>query len=54
MVAQSRRRNNKNKPGILLINQGNRTWKQDKNLMEFANTMIVTDADGDGIANEVK
>ena len=53
MVAQSRRRNNKNKPGILLINQGNRTWKQDKNLMEFANTIIVTDADGDGIANEV-
>ena len=40
-------------PGILLINQGNRKWKEDRSMMEFANTMIVTDADGDGFANEI-
>ncbi len=40
-------------PGILLINQGNRTWAEDTSMMEYASTMIVTDADGDGFANEI-
>ena len=39
-------------PGILLINQGDRTWKEDPGMKEFSRTMMVTDADGDGIAQE--
>jgi len=52
-ASQSRRRDNQVRPGILLINQGDRTWKEDTSMMEYATTMILTDADGDGIANEV-
>lgn len=40
-------------PGVLLINQGNRTWKQDSSFSEFTGAMILTDADGDGFANEM-
>ena len=50
---QSRRVDNLITPGVLLINQGNRTWVEDDSMQEFANTMIVTDADGDGVANEI-
>lgn len=52
-VQQSRRVDNQIAPGVLLINQGNRTWAQDQSMMEYVNTMLVTDADGDGIANEI-
>jgi len=51
-ASQDRRMSNKMKPGILLVNQGDRTWKEDKGLMEYSRTMMVTDADGDGFANE--
>lgn len=50
---QSRRVDNTMAPGILMINQGNRTWREDTSMMEYASTMIVTDADGDGFANEI-
>jgi hypothetical protein len=36
----------------LLINQGNRKWKKDEGMMEYSRTMMVTDADGDGFAEE--
>eukprot|EP00979_Chaetoceros_neogracilis_P009788 scaffold2226_cov383-Chaetoceros_neogracile.AAC.1 len=51
-AAQDRRVDNLEKPGILLMNNGNRTWEEDGSLSEFASTMILTDADGDGVANE--
>jgi len=50
---QDRRVSNFLAPGILLINQGNRTWKEDRSMMEFTRTMMVTDADGDGFAEEI-
>lgn len=40
-------------PGVLLINKGNRTWAEDAGLSEFTRSMILTDADGDGVANEL-
>ena len=39
-------------PSILLINQGDRTWRYDDEMSEFSRTMILTDADGDGVAQE--
>jgi len=50
---QARREDNLLTPGILKINQGDRTWKEDSNLSEFASAMILTDVDGDGFAQEV-
>jgi len=50
---QDRRASNEITPGVLLINQGNRTWKQDPNMSEYARTMILTDVDGDGLAQEL-
>ena len=50
--AQSRRVDNLVTPGTLLVNGGNRTWEEDDSLSEFASAMIITDADGDGVANE--
>ncbi len=50
--SQDRRTSNLIKPGILLINQGDRTWKKDDGLMEYSRAMMVTDADGDGFAQE--
>lgn len=52
-AVQSRRKDNTIAPGVLLINQGDRTWKPDTSMMEYATSMTVTDADGDGVANEV-
>jgi len=52
-ASQNRRIDNIVSPSVLLINQGDRTWKEDRSMMEFPSTMILTDADGDGIANEV-
>jgi len=49
---QDRRVTNLVAPGILLINQGNRTWKEEASMTEFSRAMILTDADGDGFANE--
>lgn len=51
-ASQDRRASNLLKPGILLINQGNRTWKEDEGMKEYARSMILTDADGDGLAQE--
>ncbi len=51
--AQDRLVTNNIAPGILLINQGNRKWKEDYSMMEYTRAMIVTDADGDGFANEI-
>ena len=50
---QDRRVDNEIVPGILLINQGDRTWKKDEHLTEYSRTMMVTDADGDGFADEL-
>jgi len=49
---QDRRVTNLLAPGILLINQGNRTWREEASMTEFSRAMILTDADGDGLANE--
>lgn len=51
-TSQDRRSSNMIKPGILLINQGNRTWREDTAMMEYSRAMMVTDADGDGFAQE--
>lgn len=50
--SQDRRVRNIISPGVLLINQGNRTWKKDDSLREYTRTMMITDADGDGFARE--
>jgi len=50
---QDRRISNDLTPGILLINQGNRVWKEDPSMSEFTRSMILTDADGDGFAQEI-
>lgn len=50
---QDRRKDNEVTPGILLINQGDRTWKEDPNMMEYTRALLITDADGDGIAQEI-
>lgn len=50
---QDRRQDNLLRPGILKRNQGDRTWKDDSGMSEFASTMILTDVDGDGIAQEI-
>jgi hypothetical protein len=50
--SQDRRSSNKIEPGVLLINQGNRTWRKDGGLAEYSRAMMVTDADGDGLAQE--
>lgn len=47
-----RRVDNSLAPGVLHINEGNRTWRIDESMSEFSSTMILTDADGDGIAEE--
>ena len=51
--AQDRPVSNEVVPGILLINQGNRKWSEHRSMMEYTRAMIVTDADGDGYANEI-
>jgi len=48
-----RRVDNTLAPGILLINQGDRTWKKDETMKEFTGSMMLTDADGDGFAQEI-
>ena len=48
-----RRGDNELTPGVLLVNQGNRTWEADESMSEFARTMILTDTDGDGVMNEI-
>ena len=40
-------------PGVLLINQGDRTWKEDHGLQEFTRSLMLTDANGDGHADEL-
>jgi len=40
-------------PGNLFLNQGNGTFKKDVSFAEYAQTMVMTDADGDGLATEV-
>ncbi|GFH61265.1 hypothetical protein CTEN210_17741 [Chaetoceros tenuissimus] len=52
-IVQSRRTDNEIEPGILLLNQGNRTWFEHKSMEEFTRAVILTDIDGDGIASEV-
>jgi len=49
---QSRRVGNELAPGILLINQGNRTWREESSMSEYARAALLTDVDGDGIAQE--
>jgi len=52
-AANDRRVDNILAPGILLINQGNRKWKEDLTMKEFAGSMMLTDVDGDGFAQEI-
>jgi len=40
-------------PGVLEINQGDRTWQRNKSMREYTRAMILTDADGDGYAQEI-
>jgi len=51
-IGTDRRVDNLLVPGVLLVNQGGRTWKEDKSMSEFTSTMMLTDADGDGLADE--
>ena len=51
--ASDRRVDNLLTPGVLLINNGNRTWRKESSLMEYSKVMILTDVDGDGYANEL-
>ena len=52
-LAADRPRNNGLVPGVLLINQGDRTWREESNdVKEYSKAMMLTDADGDGFANE--
>ena len=51
-TSQTRRATNDLVPGVLLINQGNRTWSRDPSLREYSSSMMLTDADGDGLAQE--
>lgn len=51
--AQDSRVSNKLRPGVLLVNQGNNSWKEDEGMKEYSRTMILTDADGDGYAREL-
>jgi len=39
-------------PGYLMMNKGNRKFERDEHITEYMSTMILTDADGDGHANE--
>ena len=50
---QDRREDNILAPGVLLINQGDGTWKEDPNMKEYTRSMMLTDADGDGLAQEI-
>ena len=50
---QDRHQTNNLAPGVLLINQGDRTWKEDPSMSEYTQAMMLTDADGDGIAQEI-
>jgi hypothetical protein len=50
--AVDRPRTNYLVPGVLMINQGNRTFKKDPLMSEYSKAMILTDVDGDGFANE--
>jgi hypothetical protein len=52
-LAADRPFNNNLVPGMLLINQGNRKWKVDSNVMEYSKSMMLTDVDGDGFATEL-
>jgi hypothetical protein len=40
-------------PGVLLVNQGDRQWKEDNSMEEYTRSMLLTDADGDGVAQEI-
>ena len=51
-TSQNRRVSNELEPGILLINLGNRTWSKDSSMREYSSAMMLTDADGDGFAQE--
>ena len=35
-----------------MINQGNSTWTEDSNMMKYATSCLLTDADGDSYSNE--
>lgn len=48
-----RRKDNILAHGSLFINQGNRTFQADDTVSEFSTTFQLTDADGDGFANEM-
>lgn len=52
-VSQDRSISNYLSPGYLLINEGNRKWKKDENMQEYARTLMLTDANGDGFADEI-
>jgi hypothetical protein len=51
--AQDRVISNDIVPGIMLINQGDRTWKRDTGMTEYTRAIILTDANGDGYADEI-
>jgi hypothetical protein len=50
---QDRPVNNNIIPGVLLLNNGDRTWRRDQSMQEYTRTMILTDVDGDGRAQEL-
>ena len=52
-VSQDRGMTNDITPGYFLMNQGNRKWKKDEQMQEYSRTLMLTDADGDGFANEI-
>ncbi len=52
-VSQDRTVINDIVPGYLLINNGDRTFRKDTSVQEYTRAMLLTDADGDGIADEL-
>lgn len=50
---QDRRVSNVIAPGVMLMNTGDRSWTEDTSMREYARAMLLTDADGDGKAEEL-
>lgn len=52
-ISQNRRMSDELVPGYLLINNGDRTFRNDTSIQEYTKAVLLTDANGDGIANEI-
>jgi hypothetical protein len=51
--AADRLKIDKHAPGLLMLNQGDRTWKAEPAIKEYSKVLMVSDVNGDGFANEL-